>query len=134
MFASVRLSVTPDEVQARPGDRATIVLTVKNASTALDRFRIAVSGVPAAWCAIEPDVLSLFPDASAEVRLVLMPPVGMATAAGTYPLTITATSEQNPRVQTSVLATLLVARSGGLRLTVSPTGASGKQATYYLAV
>lgn len=132
MFQVIKLGVVPEEAQTTPGGAQAFALTVRNASSIVDRYHFSVEGVPAEWTQIEPAVVSLFPGAEARAVLSVRPPAGVETVAGTYPLTCRASSEDDPAVSTSVGLTLTIGTVGALALEVYPPEAQGRDATYRL--
>ncbi|MCB8984198.1 MAG: hypothetical protein H6659_10250 [Ardenticatenaceae bacterium] len=92
------LSLSPDPQVVGPGSTAVYTLTVTNLSAVAETFALDVDA-PAGWTAVlqqnagPVNDVTLPPDAfnSAEVRLLLTPPVG--TAVGNYDVTVTATAQ-----------------------------------------
>src|SRR5438876_560789 len=52
-MADVRLTVLPEAAQVAPGGRLSLSLTVQNTSRLVDRYRLAVAGVPQSWVDLE---------------------------------------------------------------------------------
>lgn len=134
MLHTVRLTVTPDAAAAQPGDRLVLNLRLQNAGPVVDRYHLTVSGLPEAWFTLDAPSASLFPGAGEQVGLIVHPPAGPATSAGAYPITLTATSEDNPTMQVSTVCTLTVDAVGELRLGVRPAAVIGRKASYRVTI
>ena len=134
MFQSVRLTAAPDGGHVMPGLRLPFALTVHNASSIVDRYHITVGGIPADWYDLDQQTVSLFPSVSGTVTLVIHPPAGMATMAGSYPITVEARSEGDPTTKASVVLTLTVGAVGGLSMSVRPTRVEGRAARFRVTI
>src|SRR5438105_1137305 len=95
MARAVRFEVGTDDAQVAPGARLRLHLTITNTSSVVDRFAIAVSGVPADWYTLDQSTVSLFPGASEGLLLTVHPPEDRTATAGAHPITLTATSEDD---------------------------------------
>ncbi|MCA1599270.1 MAG: hypothetical protein LC769_09695, partial [Chloroflexi bacterium] len=91
-FQPVRLAATPDAARLTPGGRGVITVSVRNASSIVDRYRIAVDGVSDDWYDLDKRLIALFPGAEERVTLTLHPPTGTTTMAGDYVVTVRAVS------------------------------------------
>jgi hypothetical protein len=126
-------SLTPAALPVKPGDEAEVELTVTNTGGVVDSFTLEVLGDPAAWAAVEPPGLSLFPGQSETAKIRFRPPVGPELAPGPRGYAVRITSNEdpsNPRVEEGVLA---IAAVPVLTADLSPrTGrARGKRAGKY---
>src|SRR5947209_19646524 len=106
MFETIRMSVTPETAQVVPGGQLLLALDLHNASAIVDRYHVAVSGVPDEWVHLDAPSVALFPGAHGAVQLTVQPPSG--TAAGRYTLVVQASSEDDPSRQARVEVALEV--------------------------
>jgi len=133
-FQPVRLAATPDATRLAPGGRGVITVSVRNASSIVDRYRIAVDGVPDEWYNLDKRLIALFPGAEERVTLTLHPPSGSATAAGDYAVTVRAVSEDDPAVQGVAVVPLVVDAIGALTMDVLPYQCEGRAGAFRVVV
>ncbi len=94
MGASVTL-VTP-AVAVEPGQSISITVKVRNTGSVVDEFALDVLGDAAAWAAVEPPTVNLFPGAEAEAKAVFRPPRTASTPSGLVPFGLRARSREDP--------------------------------------
>ncbi len=98
---TVQLSVTP-------GNSTTATLVVVNQGVVVDRFKVAIAGIPPNWIPSPPPMLQLPPGGQQEVRITIHPPLSAQTKPGRYPLTVQVFSQAAPTRVAEVKATLTV--------------------------
>src|SRR5207248_9425802 len=89
-------TVSPDEAYLVPGGQRDVALTVQNTSSSVERYHLDVSGVPADWYDLDQPRVAVSPATHASVHLAMHPPAGAPPTAGTYPITLHVTSEDDP--------------------------------------
>jgi hypothetical protein len=94
MGALAHLSQTTIDVE--PGRTAVFGMTVRNTGTVVDRFTFEALGSGAPWVTFAPSTLSLFPEASGTVNVVLAPPRDPAVRAGGTVIGIRVASAEDP--------------------------------------
>ena len=94
MGASVTL-VTP-AVAVEPGQSVSITVKVRNTGSVVDEFVLDVLGDAAAWAAVEPPTINLFPGAEGEAKAVFRPPRASGTPSGLVPFGLRARSREDP--------------------------------------
>ncbi|WP_326698774.1 hypothetical protein OG909_16515 [Streptomyces sp. NBC_01754] len=82
---SLTASLDETSVSAAPGEETAVPLQVRNSGRTVEEYRFEVIGACAAWSAVEPAVLSLYPGDSGTVSLVLRPPRDSTVPAGETP-------------------------------------------------
>lgn len=82
---STWVALEPPSAIVEAGGEATTWLRVRNTGDIVEEYHINVVGEPAAWCAIEPAALRLFPGTAGSVRLTFAPPRSPDAAAGPHP-------------------------------------------------
>jgi hypothetical protein len=92
--ASVTL-VTP-ALAVEPGQEVTAEVRVRNTGSVVDEFTLDVLGDAAGWASADPPVLSLFPGAEGNAKLVLRPRRVASTTAGVVPYALRARSREDP--------------------------------------
>jgi hypothetical protein len=92
--ASVTL-VTP-AVAVEPGQSVSITVKVRNTGSVVDEFALDVLGDAAAWAAVEPPTVNLFPGAEGEAKAVFRPPRAASTPSGVVPFGLRARSREDP--------------------------------------
>lgn len=94
MGALVQLAATALAVE--PGKSVTTGITVRNTGSVVDRFSFEALGPAAAWVTFAPDTLSLFPEASGTVNVIIAPPRSSDVPAGVVPFGVKVVSAEDP--------------------------------------
>src|SRR5205823_13075101 len=68
----------------------------RNTGTVVDRFSFEALGPAAPWVTFAPATLSLFPEASGTVNIMLAPPRDPSATAGAVPLGVRVASAEDP--------------------------------------
>jgi hypothetical protein len=113
-------------VDVEPGRSATFALTVRNTGTVVDRFSFEALGAAAAWVAFAPATLSLFPEASGTVNIILAPPRDPTVTAGPLPLGIRVSSSEDPAGTFVEETTVNVAPFSDVTMELVPRVARGR--------
>lgn len=97
---SLTASLDATSVSAAPGEETAVPLQVRNSGATVEEYRFEVIGACAAWSAVEPAVLSLYPGDSRTVSLMLRPPRDATVQAGETPfgVRVVPTGEQGGTV------------------------------------
>lgn len=97
---SLTASLDASTVSAAPGAETAVPLQVRNSGQTVEEYRFEVVGACAAWAAVEPAVLSLYPGDSGTVSLMLRPPRDATVPAGETPfgVRVVPTGEQGETV------------------------------------
>jgi uncharacterized membrane protein len=97
-----RIEVRPDRqaVVIRANRRASLRVALANTGTVADTFRVAVTGVPAAWVELPPGDVMLEPGKEVNAPVRISAPAD-GTGVGEYQLTITARSTTSPEIGAS---------------------------------
>ena len=82
MSEAVRLTVVPEAAHVVLGGRVSLSLTVQNTGGSHAHYRLAVGGIPGAWCVLDTWRLTLGPGVHEQVQITVQPPRGTATDAG----------------------------------------------------
>src|SRR5215472_13972729 len=84
-------------VAVQPGDEVAVTIRVRNTGRVVDQFALQVLGDPAAWAAVEPPTLSLFPGTEETATIRFRPPRAATVAAGERPFGIRVVSREDPQ-------------------------------------
>ncbi|MFC9478012.1 COG1470 family protein [Streptomyces griseus] len=97
---SLTASLDASSVTVAPGEETTLPLQILNSGRTVEEYRFEVVGACAAWSAVEPAVLSLYPGDSGTVSLVLRPPRDATVPAGetTFGIRVKPTGDQGDTV------------------------------------
>ncbi|MFG3407489.1 hypothetical protein [Streptomyces sp. NPDC048142] len=97
---SLTASLDASSATVAPGEEATLPLQILNSGRTVEEYRFEVVGACAAWSAVEPAVLSLYPGDSGTVSLVLRPPRDATVPAGgtTFGIRVIPTGDQGDTV------------------------------------
>ncbi|WP_326733648.1 COG1470 family protein [Streptomyces sp. NBC_01022] len=97
---SLTASLDASSVSAAPGEETAVPLQVRNSGATVEEYRFEVVGACAAWSAVEPALLSLYPGDSRAVSLMLRPPRDATVPAGETPfgVRVVPTGEQGETV------------------------------------
>jgi hypothetical protein len=83
-----RIRLEPSALAVEPGGEATCTVRIWNTGDVVDAYAVEVLGAAAAWTAVEPATVSLFPAASGVVTLRFRPPRTPEAPAGTLPFAV----------------------------------------------
>ena len=127
--AAATLTLSDPVLSAVPGETATTTAIVHNGGSQVEQFAVAVVGPTAAWAAIEPATLTVYPGERAQCAVRLAPPRTSATAPGRAWFTVRATSLLHPGLAVGANGTLEVGAFRELSATLTPQGSSGRWRT-----
>jgi serine/threonine protein kinase/Tol biopolymer transport system component len=126
----VSLFMEKPDIQVAPGNSVTSSFVVLNQGTIVDHFGVSVTGIPADWIPSLPPMIQLLPGAQKEVTLTFQPPLSPKSKAGSYPIAIRATSQDEPDQGSEIKANLTVAPYAKFNSSMKPArlrmGQSGK--------
>ncbi|MGH2347284.1 MAG: hypothetical protein ACRDG4_18815, partial [Chloroflexota bacterium] len=117
-------------VKVSPGGKVNTSLTVRNSGPVVDRFLLTVTGLEPAWYTVGAPTASLGPGSEETISLTIHPPLGDATHAGTYPVTVQVASEDDPNGAASAGLTVVVTTAGSVSMSLAPRQAQGRSAIY----
>jgi hypothetical protein len=104
----VQASLASSSLSVEPGKSADVTLTVHNSGSVVDRFTFEALGPVAPWLSFVPDTLSLFPDTSGTIKVVVSPPKSHEIQAGTAPFGVKVLSQEDPEASVAEEGTLAV--------------------------
>jgi len=133
-FRPVRLTAALEEARVTPGGRVDVALSLRNASSIVDRYRVAVDGIADTWYELDKQNIPLFPGAEERITLTISPPAGTGTAAGDYLVTVRAVSEDDPTIEGAAEVTLAVDAVGVLTMDLLPPLCEGRAGTFRVTV
>lgn len=90
----MHVATWPPSIDVSPGEPATFIVTITNASTMIDAYRSQVFGIDPEWVTVEPARLSLFPHDVENVMVTIALPADYPAAHRT--LAISVRSENDP--------------------------------------
>lgn len=105
----VGLFMEKPDIEVAPGNSATTSFVVLNQGSIVDHFGVTVTGIPADWIPVQTPVIQLLPGAQKDVSLTFQPPLSPKSKAGSYPIAIRVTSQDEPEQGGEVKANLTVA-------------------------
>lgn len=118
-----------------PGGTASTVLTVRNDTDIVEAYTLEVVGDCAAWAAVEPERVSLYPGTSETVTIRLNPPRSPEVRAGDIPLGVRVLPAEHPESVTVPETTVHVEEFHELRAELLPHRRRGwLRGRYRLAV
>ena len=118
-----------------PGSQSTALVRVRNAGKVVDQFTLEVLGDAAAWSAVDPPTVSLFPGAEGTATVTFSPPRSPATRAGVLPFGLRVESKEDPAGSTVEEGTLEIAPFTSVSAEIVPRTSRGSTAaTHDLAL
>ena len=93
---SLVTSLSTSNLVVAPGGSATVDVMVRNTGSVVDEFRVEVLGPAGAWATAAPELVPLFPGASAPVVITFAPPRDAELLAGNIDVPIKITSREDP--------------------------------------
>jgi hypothetical protein len=101
-------------------------MTVRNTGTVVDRYSFEALGSAAPWVTFAPSSLSLFPEASGIVNVILAPPRDPTVLAGGVPLGIRVASSEDPAGSVVEEATVNIGAFSDITLELVPRVTRGR--------
>lgn len=128
---SVWASPVPPSLSVAPGEEATLDLKVRNIGAVVDEFRFEILGSAAKWSEVSPGALNLLPGAEGSATLRLRPPRLSSTAAGTVPMGLRVTSEDDPAGSVTQQTVVHVSCYSAVTVTVVPQTSHGRRSAQH---
>jgi PASTA domain/WD40-like Beta Propeller Repeat/IPT/TIG domain len=124
---SLNTRMAPTTLRVDPGAETSCQVMIHNIGTIVDEYSLEVSGQPAAWAAVEPARLSLFPGAQGAVRVRFRPPRLSTTPSGSLPFQVRTVSTTDPTVSESEQGVLEVGAFTDLSAELTPHTSQGRR-------
>jgi hypothetical protein len=135
MTDSIRVTLTPDKIIVQPdGTPVESVITIQNAGATVDQYAVELDQLPTTWYSLANTSVALFPQDKEDAKLVLHPPKGGNTKAGTYPFTVTVLSRADPSLTTRVEGTLQIGSVASFDVSMSPSKVVGRKGHYTITM
>ena len=115
------------ELAVEPGQQVTVQLRVRNNGTVVDQFGFEALGAGAAWIEVEPEFLSLFPDAEGTVTVFFRPPRSPNVAPGPTPFGIKVVSGEDAGGSTVEEGVITVGQFADRTVELYPLTARGRR-------
>ncbi|HXT34570.1 MAG TPA: hypothetical protein VN837_03240, partial [Chloroflexota bacterium] len=132
MSAAIQVTLTPSVVEARPTTPAEVVVTIHNTGTTVERYAIALEGLPREWYTLPEGTTGLFPNDREDVRITIHSQQDAKMEAGAHPFTVTVSGRANPADKTQAAGTLRVPAAPSLDVQLRPTRVTGRKARFNL--
>jgi FHA domain-containing protein len=142
------LEADQQELTIDPGRTESIGLRLVNATGRVEMIDVEVEGLPKEWYQIAqadgtrapvwrvqlvptgPDLINPLPNSVANAQLIIIPPRVPQSRAGTYPITISATTRGEDRVRRVITGRVHILPFEGLQFALTPTEARGGAARF----
>lgn len=122
----VELAGPPPPGELTPGQEYRVEARVRNVGTLVDEFVPTVTA-PVPWIRVEPARLSIYPGGQEQLAVVLAPPPGPATSAGTVPYRLDVRSGTRPQLAASLTGSVTVRPVDALSAEIAPPTAFGRR-------
>ncbi|HWL45322.1 MAG TPA: hypothetical protein VNQ73_20425 [Ilumatobacter sp.] len=93
---SVQVWFAPDEITVRPGESASLALSVENVGAGTESFAVIPAGLAAAWTTVTRTSLTLFGGSRDVVEVVVRPPAIHTTTAGPTTISVRVIPQLDP--------------------------------------
>ncbi len=123
-----QLQLASETLAVEPGKSLTTAVTVRNTGTVVDRFTFEALGAAAEWVTFAPDSLSLFPEATGTVNVIVAPPRLPTVPPGPVPFGVRAVSSEDPAGSAAEEGTLEIAAFSDVSLELLPRVVHGRRA------
>src|SRR4051812_8310481 len=132
MALPLRVTVSPDRIEAASGDSHTLDVTVRNTSDIVEHYVIDVEGLPNGSSArAEPELTKLRPGETGVAKVHLTVPAEPPTAAGLYTMGVVVHSRYRKDVSRCEEIPLTVAPVEKVTVRVEPEVAAGGRFAQY---
>lgn len=134
MSESIQVHLSSDRVVLEPGAKTEIVATIQNTGDVVEVFSIEIGGIEPDWYSLPVSSVSLFPGDKEEIRIAFSPPPATASKAGSYDVSVKASSKRDPTVMNSAKTTLEIGSVASYDLTISPKKVRARKGSYQVAI
>ena len=93
---SVQVWFAPDEITVRPGESASLALSVENVGGATESFAVIPAGLAAAWTTVTRTNVTLFGGSRDVIEVVVRPPAIHTTSAGPTTIAVRVIPQLDP--------------------------------------
>ncbi|MGW6262616.1 COG1470 family protein [Streptomyces sp. NPDC055085] len=121
----VEITLTPQNLDAEPGQAIDCQIELYNNSSVVDQFSIELIGPAIEWASIEPEIVNLFPDGQASATLTFNPPRSSEVKSGDVPFAVRVTSREDPEGSRIEEGVIHVQEFKELGAEFIPTGSHG---------
>ena len=120
------LLLTSHQLAVEPGGEVSVELRLHSHSSVVDEFKVEVLGPAAAWCEIEPPIVSLFPNTEGRAVVHFRPPRSWFISAGVLSVGFRAASSLDPTRAAVDELDLEIAPFSDLAVEVRPRTSRGR--------
>ena len=120
-------TLRPSRVEVRPGERASLTVTVRNTGSVVDEMRLDVLGPAAGWATVEPATISMFPGGEGTATVTFAPPRASSTPSGEMPFAVRVASKEDPEGSTVEEGTLTVSAFTEMAIELVPRTSRGRR-------
>ncbi|MDB5074863.1 MAG: serine/threonine protein kinase with domain, partial [Chloroflexi bacterium] len=130
MADSIKVTLTPSTIEARPSTPAVMVVTIHNTGQTVEQYSIEIEGLSSSWYSLPETRVALFPNDRDDVRITILPSLEAGMAAGSHSFTITVVAQANPAERATANGIIKVAAATALEAQLRPSRATGRKARY----
>jgi hypothetical protein len=122
---NIVVRLVENETSVVPGAEASLTARVRNSGDIVEKVIFTVDGDPSAWSAVEPSEVGLFPNQSAEVRVIFRPPRSPHVRVGPAPFRLVGTCESDAAISDWSDGTIDVGPFVDVKASLVPLQSSG---------
>jgi len=135
MAEAIRISLNPDRLVAKQdGTPVESEIIIQNLGSTVDQYAVELDQLPSTWYSLSNVSVALFPQDKETAKLIIHPPQGSGTKAGTYPFTVTALSRADPSQSSRADGVLQVGSVASFEAQINPTKLTGRRGKYALTL
>ncbi|HVC82457.1 MAG TPA: hypothetical protein VNL35_18375 [Chloroflexota bacterium] len=135
MAEAIRISLNPDRLVAKQdGAPVESEIIIQNLGSTVDQYAVELDQLPSTWYSLSNVSVALFPQDKETAKLVIHPPQGSGTKAGTYPFTVTALSRADPSQSSRADGVLQIGSVASFEAQINPSKITGRRGKYTLTL
>ena len=100
------LDLSPPRVAVVPGERQSVLVTVRNLGSTVEGAELHLTGLPAAWWTFDPPRVALMPSTEARATLSIHPPRLTTSKSGDYPVAVDVSSQLDRKASADAVVTV----------------------------
>jgi hypothetical protein len=131
---NIQVTLSSNRIVLDPGGRAEVTATIQNTGNVVEVFSIEVGGIEPDWYSLSASNVSLFPGDKDQIRIVLTPPLASASKAGSYTVSVKASSNRDPTVMTIVQMSLDIGVVSSYELDLTPKKIRARKGSYQVVI
>lgn len=130
----IEVTVESKSLVIKPGETAEARVNLHNLGQSIDQLNVSVEGIDSSWYTLPVSSVALFPNDKDELKILLNPPAGVQTKAGSYPFVLKVSSQANPEETTTLDMVVAIQALPDIEMSISPSNIEGRRGVFRVEI